>query len=142
MAIRFFSENISYQLNEQEKVMTWLSTVIKSKGKLLSNINYIFCDDEYLIDINQKYLGHDTYTDIITFDNSEKKNELEADIYISVERVKENAEKFDIENDEELRRVMVHGILHLCGLQDKLDDEKEIMRVNEDECLEIYNQLQ
>lgn len=101
-------------------------------------INYIFCTDEYLLQINQDFLQHDTYTDIITFDLSVKQNVLNAEIYISIDRVSENAGKFNIPYTQELHRVIFHGVLHLCGFKDKNIQDKEKMRKMEDKCLASY----
>lgn len=116
----------------------WVKTCITNENKVVGDINYIFCDDEYLLDINKKYLNHDTYTDIITFDYTEE-DEVSGDIYISIDRVEENAEKFGVEMLEELHRVMIHGVMHLCGHKDKSDAEKQAMRAKEDACLAIRN---
>lgn len=110
--INFFTET-EFTINEDE-FNSWLLSVIASEGKNLGEINYIFCDDAYLLSINQQYLDHDTYTDIISFDTSEG-NDLSGDIFISVERIQENAQQFNVSVDDELKRVLVHGILHFCG---------------------------
>ena len=115
--INFFAEN-SFVFKNEKNYEDWLRRVIVSEGKELEEINYIFCDDEYLLEINQKYLDHDTFTDIISFDYSVGKI-LQGEIYISTERVSENAQEFGVSFEEELKRVMVHGILHLCGYKDK-----------------------
>ena len=101
-------------------------------------INYVFCDDKYLLKINQHFLNHDTYTDIISFDNS-MGNELHGDIFISTERVRENAIIFEVSFEEELRRVLVHGVLHLCGYKDKTKEESDLMRSKEDEKLAMFH---
>jgi probable rRNA maturation factor len=102
------------------------------------DLNYIFCDDHYLLEINQKFLNHDTYTDIITFDLSEKENELIGEIYISRERVIENAKKFNVTDLQELHRVVFHGVLHLCGFKDKTAMDKTEMTAAENRCLNLY----
>ncbi|MDX1903199.1 MAG: rRNA maturation RNase YbeY [Thermonemataceae bacterium] len=104
-------------------------------------MNFIFCDDAYLLQINQEYLNHDTYTDIITFDNAEKKGVLESDIFISVERVKENAQNLQIDFEQELRRVLIHGVLHLLGYKDKNKTQEQEMRAKEDEALLWWQNL-
>lgn len=118
----------------EDKYIKWLSNVTKSEYKTISSLTYIFCSDEYLLDINTKYLGHDYYTDIITFPYKEG-NDIESDMYISIDRVKENAIEFGETFENELCRVMVHGLLHLIGYGDKNDDEIKIMRQKEEEYL-------
>ena len=135
--INFYSEN-DFELGDQERYSNWLTKVILSEGKKLEEISYIFCDDEYLLNINQEYLDHDTYTDIITFDYCVG-NILQGDIYISTERVMENAESFKVNFDEELRRVLAHGILHLCGYKDKSETEAVIMRSKEEEKMQLFH---
>jgi len=135
--INFYSEN-DFDLEDHNRYSSWLERVILSEDKKLEEISYIFCDDEYLLNINQEYLDHDTYTDIITFDYCVG-NILQADIYISTERVKENAESFQVDFDEELRRVLSHGILHLCGYKDKTVAQAEIMRGKEDEKMKLFH---
>lgn len=134
--INFFTET-EFTINEDE-INSWLLSVIASEGKNLGEINYIFCDDAYLLSINQQYLDHDTYTDIISFDTSEGKD-LSGDIFISVERIKENAQQFNVSVDDELKRVLAHGILHFCGYKDKTDDEAKLMREKEDEKLKMFH---
>jgi len=132
--IVFLSEDITFELKEKLKHKAWLKDAAKAEGFKIGELNYIFCSDAYLLDINQKYLGHDTLTDIVTFDNSEDPKMIEGDIFISIERVRENAIKFDTE-DSELKRVMVHGLLHLAGYKDKDKAQKELMRNKENEHL-------
>jgi rRNA maturation RNase YbeY len=121
----------------EDKYINWLSNVAKSEHKTISSLTYIFCSDEYLLDINIKYLGHDYYTDIITFPYKEG-NDIESDMYISIDRVKENAIEFSETFENELCRVMVHGLLHLIGYGDKNDDEIKIMRQKEEEYLAFF----
>ena len=132
--ITFLTEDITFGLKEKLKHKAWLKDAAKAEGFAIGELNYIFCSDAYLLDINQKYLGHDTLTDIVTFDNSEDPKMIEGDIFISVERVRENAIKFDT-GDSELKRVMVHGLLHLAGYKDKDKAQKELMRNKENEHL-------
>jgi probable rRNA maturation factor len=132
--ITFLTEDITFGLKEKLKHRAWLKDAAKAEGFTIGELNYIFCSDAYLLDINQKYLGHDTLTDIVTFDNSEDLKMIEGDIFISVERVRENAIKFDT-GDSELKRVMVHGLLHLAGYKDKDKAQKELMRNKENEHL-------
>ena len=126
--IHFFYENINETLDDALK--GWMENIILSEGKKLGTINYIFCDDEYLLKINQDFLQHDYYTDIITFDKVRGKS-ISGEIFISLQRVKENAEIFQKPYEQERRRVMAHGILHLCGYKDKTPEEQEIMRSKE-----------
>ena len=136
-AINFFTEN-DFELPAQDVYRNWVEAVIKSEEKYQGEINYIFCDDEYLYQINLEYLNHDTYTDIISFDNSIG-NTLHGDIYISTERVLENAKEFGTEFDEELKRVMIHGVLHFCGYKDKTERQKDEMRRKEEEKIKMFH---
>ena len=135
--IAFLSEDITFELKEKLKHKAWLKDAAKAEGFKIGELNYIFCSDAYLLDINQKYLGHDTLTDIVTFDNSEEPEMIEGDIFISIERVRENALKFDTA-ESELKRVMVHGLLHLAGYKDKDKAQKELMTIKENEHLKTY----
>jgi probable rRNA maturation factor len=137
--ISFFTEdNVAHPFPENEAdFINWLSNVAKEENKSISTLNYIFCSDDYLLDINIKYLGHDYYTDIITFPYKEG-DELESDLYISLDRVKENAHDFMVTFDNELKRVMVHGLLHLMGYGDKSSDQTKIMREKEDHYIEKF----
>ncbi len=116
----------------------WLVQIAKEEGYKIKELNYIFCSDEYLYQINLDYLNHDTYTDIITFDNSEYENEIEGDIFISIDRVNENAQKLKINEETELSRVISHGLLHLMGYKDKSKKETEVMRMKEETAIELY----
>lgn len=136
-AIRFFSEDISFKIDLPRKKTLWIKEVARREKKTIKEINYIFCSDEYLLQLNQGFLNHKTLTDIITFDNSEGKNGLEGEIYISIERVQENALKFNNEFEDELHRVMIHGVLHLIGYKDKKPSEKALMRKKEEACLSL-----
>lgn len=131
-AISFFEEGLSYTLKNKTLVRKWITNTIAAEGFKLSELNYIFCTDEYLLQINQQYLDHDTYTDIITFDNSEEEGVIVGDIFISIERIKENATKFSVTDAQELHRVMVHGALHLLGYKDKSAADKKKMTLKED----------
>jgi probable rRNA maturation factor len=133
--LNFFTEDIDFKLPQSLKTKRWLKTTSKSEGYEISSLNYIFCSDEYLLEINKEYLDHDYYTDIITFDNSEEDNIIEGDIYISVERVRENAQTFQGNVESEMRRVLVHGLLHLIGYNDTSEELKAAMRRKEDEYL-------
>lgn len=133
-----FNYETSFKLTRKSDYSKWLSLVIQSEGKKEGDINYIFCDDDFLVEINQQYLNHNTLTDIISFDYSVGK-ELHGDIFISVQRVRENASEFEVSFEEELKRVMVHGVLHYCGYKDKsVKDEKE-MRLKENEKMEMFH---
>ncbi|MFN3316359.1 MAG: rRNA maturation RNase YbeY [Raineya sp.] len=137
MAINFFSEGISFKPKNIRKLKSWVKNIIEQEKHSLAELNFIFCDDAYLHQINMEYLQHDTYTDIITFDNSEQDTRIESDIFISIERVRENAEKLKVTFEQELHRVMIHGVLHLLGYQDKTLKEKAQMRAKEDSCLNL-----
>lgn len=137
MAIQFFQENIEFKLKNSLKLKKWIKGVVENEKQKVLDLNFIFCDDEYLHQINVEYLDHDTYTDIITFDNSEEKGKIESDIFISIERVKENAGELQITFEQELHRVMIHGVLHLLGYKDKTKIDKQTMRAKEDETLSM-----
>ena len=133
-----FNYELDFKLDDEQLFSDWLSKVISSESKHEGEINYIFCDDNYLVEINQKYLDHDTLTDIISFDYSVG-NELHGDVFISVERVVENAQDFDVTFEEELRRVLVHGILHYCGYKDKNEEDENLMRRKEEEKMKMFH---
>lgn len=137
--IYFFTEDIEFKLDEKKKLEQWIHNTAGEHSFILDNINYIFVSDAYLLDINKKYLNHKTLTDIITFDNSFFNLGLAGDIYISIERVRENAVKYRVSFQEELCRVMVHGLLHLCGFKDKNVSDKEKMIDAENVALLNYN---
>ncbi|MCU0440486.1 MAG: rRNA maturation RNase YbeY [Raineya sp.] len=137
MAIQFFQENIIFKLKNSLKIKKWIKSIVEIEKQKIIDLNFIFCDDEYLHQINVEYLDHDTYTDIITFDNSEEKGRIESDIFISIERVKENADKLQVTFEQELHRVMIHGVLHLLGYKDKTKTDKQTMRAKEDEALSV-----
>lgn len=134
-AITFFEEDISYKLKNKTFVRQWIKDTIVAEGFKLKELNYIFCSDAYLLTLNQQYLDHDTYTDIITFDNSEAEEEIVGDIFISIDRIRENAVKFGHSETEELHRVIIHGALHLVGYTDKSVVTKKKMTQKEDEYL-------
>jgi len=138
MAVHFFSEDIDFKLPEKLRRKRWLKELAAEAGFRIKELNYIFCSDEYLYQMNVDYLNHDTYTDIITFDNSEKAKELEGDIFISVDRVRENAKSVEVEEELELTRVLAHGLLHLMGYKDKAKEEASLMRSKEEEAIELY----
>ncbi|HAK77909.1 MAG TPA: rRNA maturation RNase YbeY [Runella sp.] len=131
--IQFFNEDVDFKILNPRKTKTWLKNIIESEGFELNQLNYIFCSDEYLLSVNQQYLNHDFYTDIITFDNSEEiEGIVEGDIFISIDRVKENAEQLSKTFKEELLRVLAHGVLHLVGYDDHEDEDELVMRQKED----------
>lgn len=136
-SINFLSEGIDFKPKNQNKLKTWIKRVIESEGRELSSLVYIFCTDTYLLSINQDYLKHKTLTDIITFDYSES-NQIDGEIYISIERVRENAIRFEKTFEEELHRVMIHGVLHILGLKDKNPAQKSAMRKKEEACLSLW----
>jgi probable rRNA maturation factor len=131
-AIKFFEEDIVFKLKNKTQLRQWLVDTITAEGYKLKELTYVFCSDAHLLQINQQYLDHDTYTDIITFDNSEKDGVIVGDIFISIERIRENALKFEVPETTELHRVMVHGALHLLGYKDKGYIYKKKMTQKED----------
>ena len=130
--INFFTEDISFNLKQKGLVRTWIRNTIIAENHRLRLLNFIFCSDAYLLNINQQYLKHDTYTDIITFDNSDTEQEIAGDIFISLERIRENAKELDVNEKDELHRVMIHGTLHLLGYPDKGKTAKALMTEKED----------
>lgn len=140
--IDFFTQDVSFKLPKPAKTRLWIRNVIGLENKNLVHINYIFCSDLYLLGLNKQYLKHRTLTDIITFDNSEEDGEVEGDIFISIDRVRSNADELGTSFDDELHRVMVHGILHLMGYADKSPLEKSRMRKKEDAYLSLRHNLQ
>jgi rRNA maturation RNase YbeY len=135
--IQFCTEDITFSLKDKLKHKAWLNEVAKQEGKKILELSYVFCSDDYLLQINQAYLNHDTLTDIVTFDNSEDPKKIEGDIFISIDRVKENGEKLGT-SENELERVMVHGLLHLLGYKDKKKEEKALMTEKEDFYIKQY----
>jgi len=129
--ITFHIEDIEFKVPNTLKTKRWLKEVVEKEGFSLEGINYIFCSDDYLHKMNIEYLDHDYLTDIITFDNSEDESIIEGDIFISIDRVKDNAQSFNVTFEHELRRVLVHGVLHLCGYLDKTEEEEKMMRSKE-----------
>lgn len=127
-----------FKLESEKKYTDWITNVINLESAKVKAIDYIFCDDNYLVGINQQYLNHDTFTDIITFDYTDDTN-ISGDIFISIERVKENAVHFNVELKVEIQRVMAHGVLHLLGYNDKELGETEIMRMKEDEMIKLFH---
>lgn len=137
-SINFFSQSIPFKVPSPRKTASWIKAAIKKEKHALKELNFIFCSDEELYQINLEYLKHKTFTDIITFDNSDDKRVIEGDIYISVDRVKDNAAKYGIDFPIELRRVIIHGVLHLIGYKDKSITHQKEMRRKEDGYLSLY----
>lgn len=134
--ISFFNEDIGYKIKDKQKIRQWIGAMVTAEGfDRIGELNFILCSDAYLLEINKQYLGHDTYTDIVTFDSSEEDNVIAGDIFISVERTAENALKFGVSERDELHRVIIHGVLHLCGYLDKKKEAKELMTAKENEYL-------
>ncbi|MDX2173726.1 MAG: rRNA maturation RNase YbeY [Bacteroidota bacterium] len=140
MAIHFYNEDIDFKLKNKSKLKSWIKQIIELEKKTLGTLNYIFTSDEELLKKNIQFLNHNTLTDIITFDYCEDK-QLNSDIFISVERVNENAKKFEVTFQEELHRVIIHGALHLCGYKDKTKPDAETMRKKENWALRKFNPL-
>lgn len=138
--INFFSEEIDFDVPDEAYLPHWIEQVLSREGKTLTGINYVFTGDAYLHRMNVEYLNHDTLTDIITFPYSEG-SEIQGDIFISIDRIRENAVQFGVAFEEELRRVMAHGALHLCGYLDKTAEEKKLMSAKEDEALLLWQEM-
>lgn len=138
MAITFQSEGIDFPGIRKRDIKNWIKLVVDGYGKKIGEVNYLFCTDEKILEVNNQYLSHDFYTDIITFDYSEG-NKISGDIFISLETVGTNSQKYNTNFMEELHRVIIHGILHLCGIDDKSDDDSRKMREAENRALEQTN---
>jgi probable rRNA maturation factor len=139
--IHFFEEDISFIPEHALQLTEWLNKIVTAEKETLIEVNYIFCSDDYLYKMNVDYLDHETYTDIITFDNSEVEGQIEGDIFISIDRVKENSLSLASNFLEELHRVMAHGLLHLLAYNDKTEEEKDLMRKKEEACLSLLPKL-
>lgn len=135
--IQFFVENIDFAIKQKMKLRRWIKQVAEQHHKNIHSLNYIFNSDSAQLSINKEYLAHDTYTDVITFDHSTDPNQIEADVYVSIERVQENALKLRHSFEDELHRVMIHGVLHLLGYRDKKKTEREEMRKKENHYLAL-----
>lgn len=133
-----FNYETNFLLENEEQYEVWISRIIESEGFDEGEINYIFCDDEYLHKINVEYLDHDTLTDIISFDYTVG-NLVQGDIFISIERVQDNANDFNVSFDEELKRVLSHGVLHYCGYKDKTPKDEALMRSKEEEKMQMFH---
>lgn len=137
MQISFHAADVQLPRFNKKKTTDWIKSIVKNYKVSFSELTYVFCSDAYLLSINKEFLKHNTLTDIITFRLSEKGEPIEAEIYISVERVAENAVRFQVGKDQELHRVIIHGVLHLLGFKDKKPSEKTLMRKTEEACLSL-----
>ena len=133
-----FNYETDFELDNEEQYEDWISRIIESEGFDEGEINYIFCDDEYLHKINVEYLDHDTLTDIISFDYTVG-NLIQGDIFVSIERVQDNANDFKVSFEEELKRVLSHGVLHYCGYKDKSPEDEALMRSKEEEKMQMFH---
>lgn len=137
--ISFFTEDVDYTLKDKLKIKRWIQQTVASESKKTEDINIIFCSDEYLLEVNKQYLNHDYYTDIITFNyNTDKIN---GDLFISLDRVADNANQNNVPRETELLRVIIHGVLHLLGYNDKTAKEEKEIRAKEDSCIKNYQEL-
>jgi probable rRNA maturation factor len=132
MPVQFFTEDVSYKLKNKRSVKNWITAAVQAEGFVLKELSYIFCSDIYLLQVNQQFLKHNYFTDIITFDNSAGDGLIVGDIFISIDRVRENAGLFNVSPADELHRVIIHGALHLAGYKDKTPADKEKMTLKED----------
>ncbi|MDD6000679.1 MAG: rRNA maturation RNase YbeY [Bacteroidales bacterium] len=140
MAISFQFEDANFEFSDPEKVENWIIKTIETEKCFTGNVTYIFCSDSYLLDVNRKYLNHDYFTDVITFDYV-KNSKISGDIFISIDRITEDAKIFNVSRENELLRVMIHGVLHLIGYDDQTDEQEEEIHKKEDFYLNIYNSL-
>ncbi|MES2850527.1 MAG: rRNA maturation RNase YbeY [Bacteroidota bacterium] len=140
MAVQFFSADAKAPAFPRTKLKSFIQDLFKNEGEVLDELSYVFCSDEYLLNINRQFLNHDYYTDIITFDISETKREVKGEIYISVDRVKDNAKELKQPIQKELLRVIFHGALHLCGYKDKTESQQTQMRSKENYYLQMAGQ--
>lgn len=136
--INFFTEDVEFKLKHKAILKKWISEVVKSENQLIDDLNYIFCSDEYLLEINRQYLDHDYYTDIITFDHREEEQEpISSDIFVSIDRIKDNSNTLGVSFEQELYRVLIHGVLHLLGQADKTEQQQTEMRKREEASLSL-----
>ena len=133
-----FNYETDFEITNESQYEEWIAAIIQSEDKTEGEINYVFCNDEYLLQKNIEFLNHDTLTDIISFDYT-MGNLISGDIFISVERVADNAKDFNVSFDDELKRVMAHGMLHYCGYKDKTEEDSQIMRTKEDEKMKLFH---
>jgi len=140
MPAKFYEQEVKSGLKDKKHLSVFIDVLVSKymKSVQTADLSYIFCKDDFLLEMNKNFLDHDTYTDIITFDLSDNRKDLQGEIYISVDRVKENAKAFKTTYADELHRVIFHGVLHMCGFKDKKEKDQKIMRENEDYCLEHY----
>lgn len=136
MAVSYFAEDVKMLAIKKRETTDWIRRVASGYGKKCGDIAYIFCSDEKILEVNKAYLQHDYYTDVITFDYTEG-DKISGDIFISVDTVRSNAEQFGTDYDEELHRIIIHGVLHLCGINDKGPGEREMMTRHENEALKL-----
>jgi rRNA maturation RNase YbeY len=141
MAVNFFAEEVPFSLKKKRKRKIWLKQLAEFENHKISELNYIFCSDEYLLSLNMEYLDHDTYTDIITFDNSDGEGIIEGDVFVSIERVKENSTTLQVEEEKELSRVISHGLFHLLGYKDKTKEEAAQMRSKEEFAINLFEKI-
>ncbi|MFA6200771.1 MAG: rRNA maturation RNase YbeY [Bacteroidales bacterium] len=134
MAVSFNFVDTKDILSQKNKIKSWIKSVVEQRGWKTGEISYIFCSDEYLLNVNQTYLNHDYFTDIITFDYTDA-TKVSGDLFISIDRVRDNAQELNLSFEQELHRVIIHGVLHLLGLKDKTKEEAKEMRKAEEECL-------
>lgn len=134
MAVSFNFVDTKDILSQKNKIKSWIKSVVEQRGWKTGEISYIFCSDEYLLNVNQTYLKHDYFTDIITFDYTDA-TKVSGDLFISIDRVRDNAQELNLSFEQELHRVIIHGVLHLLGLKDKTEEEAKEMRKAEEECL-------
>jgi probable rRNA maturation factor len=137
MAIKFFNADVNFTLRDKTEIRSWLLKVAAKEGYKINLLNIIFCSDEYLYKMNVEYLRHNTYTDIITFDQSEEDGNISGELYLSIDRIRENAKILEINLRDEVHRVIVHGLLHLCGYVDKTASKKAEMSEREDYSLSL-----
>ncbi|WP_018476360.1 rRNA maturation RNase YbeY [Pontibacter roseus] len=135
--IEFFSEDVDFSLSNPEQIAAWIADIVERHNHELISLTYIFCSDDYLHNINLEYLDHDTLTDIITFDNADEEGTIEGDIFISIDRIRDNAATHGTAFTDELHRVIIHGVLHLLGFKDKSSEEEAAMRKLEDSSLSL-----
>lgn len=139
--INIFYENVSYTLNSVAIIENWIYSIFSSEEKSCSAINIIFCNNNYLLNLNKKYLNHDYFTDILTFTTSEEENKIYGDIFISIDMASINAKSFKTQTDREIERLIVHGVLHLCGFFDQTKEDKLLMTAKEDYYLSLLDKL-
>ncbi|MEO1253598.1 MAG: rRNA maturation RNase YbeY [Bacteroidota bacterium] len=139
MNIQFFTEDVSFGLQQEYGIPQWIQSIVEEHSFQIKELNYIFCSDDYLLKVNQDHLNHDYFTDIITFDNSDETSTIESDIFISIDRIRENAQEHNVSFQHELHRVMAHGVLHLLGFNDKTEEDQRTMREKENACLSLLD---